>query len=164
MKNSGGYTLIELVVVTVVVTIIASFGLHAASKVIESAHLDATVEDMKVLAHAAHIAQSLPGGDAFTNVNTTLIAGLLDAHDINISGLSSTHNKQNHWGENYTVTTSTQLPKVTVTVPLENINPFGTKATPSGSSTILNLWHRPSTTNSQILNQSLANKRIMYQE
>lgn len=164
MRREKGFTLIELIVTTLVLTLLAGFGLSVGFNVLQSVRLDATVEEMRSLSHAAYVAKNLPGGGAYNNVNTSIMAGLLNSHDANFTNIPSTSDLKTFWGNNYKITTSGRFSRVSTTVPLQNINPFGTEAVPSGSNTVLHVWHRPSHNNGQHLNSSLANKRIMYQE
>lgn len=158
-----GYTLVELMVVTVVLSILVAVGMPVVRNVIESHRILSTVETMKVLAATADVARRLPGGDNFTNVPTSNIATLLNTYDVNSLGLSNSP-LQTYWGTTYLLTTTGQHAIVRVSIPLRNINPFETIATPSGASTSLLLSHQPQGVNRSSVVTSKYNKHHLYLE
>ncbi|MDX1750979.1 MAG: prepilin-type N-terminal cleavage/methylation domain-containing protein [Methylophaga sp.] len=158
-----GFTLVELLIVTLVLSILATIGTPVIKDVIETKRVNATVETMKALAAAADIARQLPGGDGFIDAPTSVIANLLNAYDENSLGLTSTP-LLTHWGTSYLIDTTGQYATVRTSIPLRDINPFETVSTPAGSSTILLVSHQPQGVNRALAITSKYNKKHLYLE
>lgn len=158
-----GFTLIELILATLVLSVLALVGMPVISNVVESHRVNATVETMKALAASADVARRLPGGDNYTNVSTNVIAQILNTYDANALGLSNTP-MQTHWGTAYQITTTGQFATVRVSIPLSNLNPFETIATNSGSNTLLLVSHQPQGKNRALVTGSKYNKHYLYLE
>jgi prepilin-type N-terminal cleavage/methylation domain-containing protein len=158
-----GYTLVELLVVTVVLSIIATLGMPVIKDVMESHRVISTVETMKALAASADVARRLPGGDNFTNASTSDIAALLNNYEANSQGLTNSP-LQTYWGTSYLITTTGQYAIVRVSIPLRDINPFETIAMSAGASTTLLVSHKPRGVNRSSVITSIYNKRHLYLE
>lgn len=158
-----GYTLVELMVVTVLLSILAAIGVPAVKKVMDSHRVLSTVETMKALAATADVARRLPGGDNFSEVATSDIAALLNSYDVNSLGLTNTP-LQTYWGTNYLITTTGNYASVSVSIPLRNINPFETISTATGASTLVMVSHQPQGTNNSAVVNSRYNKHHLYLE
>lgn len=158
-----GFTLLEMMVVTLMLTVLASFGIPAIKKAVDSHRVIATVEKMKVIAAAADVARRLPGGDGYVSVQTNTISALLNAYDVNTTKMPATP-LQSHWGTNYEVTTTGQYATVSVVIPMRDINPFETIATPNGPATTLLVSHQPESHNRPMVVGSKYNKHHLYME
>ncbi len=158
-----GYTLVELLVVTVLLSILATLGMPVIKEVMESHRVISTVETMKALAASADVARRLPGGDNFTDATTSDIAALLNNYEANSQGLTSSP-LQTYWGTSYLITTTGQYATVKVSIPLRDINPFETIATSAGASTNLLVSYKPRGDNRSSVVTSIYNKRHLYLE
>lgn len=158
-----GFTLLELMIVTLMLSVLAAAGLPAIKDAIDSHRILATVEEMKALAAASDVARRLPGGDNFSDVRTDSIAALLNAYDINSSRIPLTP-KRSHWGTDFRVTTTGQYATVTVSIPLRDIDPFEAISTPNGARTTLLVSHQPQGRNRSVAVGSKYNKHHLYME
>lgn len=158
-----GYTLVELMIVTVMLSILATLGIPVVKDVMESHRVIATVETMKAIAAVADVARRLPGGDTFTDASTSEIADLLNNYEANSLGLTSSP-LQTYWGTTYLITTTGKYATVRVSIPLRDINPFETISTPAGASTSLLVSHQPQGVNRSAVTTSRYIKHHLYLE
>jgi prepilin-type N-terminal cleavage/methylation domain-containing protein len=158
-----GFSLVELIVVMLVISIVASIGFPAGKKMYDSYQVEATVETMKFIAAAADVARQLPGGDTLQNSDTTSVYALLNANQQSLSGIKATP-MINHWGGIYSITTTGKSASVSTTIPIGNTKPFGANSYGDNSQSTLIVSHRSQATNYGALMRSVANKNIMYLE
>lgn len=164
MRTQKGFTITELSIVTVVISILALVALPLSAKIIESHRVEVTVKEMQAIAAAAEIARNMPGGDGYENVDTATIFNLLAAYGYSsVAGLTS-EPKRNYWGGTFMVTTQGKAAKVTTTIPVGKVNPFGANATSSDSQSTLSVSHRGDGSNYGAAMRSVSNKTIMYLE
>jgi len=159
-----GFTLVELLVVLMVLSILAAALMPTAMRSMDSYRVIATVEEMKAIAGFAEIARQLPGGDQFNNTNSMAVASFLESYDIQNIGISAASEKKNPWSQSYLITTTGKAAQVTTTVPLKDINPFEVVANSSGTGTSLTYTHRVSPDNYTRLMHVRGNKHILYLE
>lgn len=159
-----GFTLIELIVTVAVIAIVASIGLPMGKTMMDSYRVEATIEDMKVVAAAGDVVRQLPSGNTLNKVQTTVIGNRLNARDINTIGISATTPMRSHWGTPYLVTTTNKRALVEVTIPIAGMNPFQVKASPSGGGTLLQLEHQPLGMHHAELAGIKAKKKLLYLE
>lgn len=158
-----GFTIAELLIVIVVLSILSLAGMPVIRDVVDSNRILATVESMEAIAAAADVARRLPGGDSFNNVTTNNIAVLLNTYDVNPTGIPLSP-MTSHWGTNYTVNTTGQYATVSVSLPFRDISPFGSKSVSNGPNTTLLVSHKPQGTNRPVIDKALYNKKNLYLE
>lgn len=158
-----GFTLLELLIVLLAISVLATAGAAAINGMIESHRVISTVEKMKVIAAASDVARRLPGGDTFNSVRTDTIAALLDAYDVNTTQMSLSP-MQTYWGNDFVVTTTGAFATVSANIPLRDIEPFEAVATPNGTDTILLVSHQPQGRNRPVVIGSKYNKHHLYME
>ncbi|MAX51854.1 MAG: hypothetical protein CMH22_07710 [Methylophaga sp.] len=163
MKQQG-FTLVELLIVLMVITVLSAALMPIASRSMDSYRVTTTIEEMKAIAGFAERARQLPGGDKFNNANTKTVASFLESYDVTNIGISATSEKKNHWSESYLITTTGKAAQVTTTVPLKGITPFEVNAKSSGTGTSLTYTHRVSPDNYTRLMHLRGNKHILYLE
>ena len=95
MKQQG-FTLVELLIVLMVITVLSAALMPIASRSMDSYRVTTTIEEMKAIAGFAERARQLPGGDKFNNANTKTVASFLESYDVTNIGISATSEKKNH--------------------------------------------------------------------
>jgi prepilin-type N-terminal cleavage/methylation domain-containing protein len=158
-----GFSLIELILVMLVISIVATIGFPAGKKMYDSYQVEATVETMKFIAAAADIARQVPGGDTLENADTTSVYALLVSNQQSLNGIEATP-MINYWGGIYSITTTGKSASVSTTIPIGNKQPFGAISYGSNSHSTLIVRHSSQATNHGALMRSVANKNIMYLE
>lgn len=150
MRREAGYTLLEIMIVLVILSILTGMGVGLISSMESRGDLELVVEEMRELTALAEQARILPGGANFIRATTAQVATLVDSQGGAIGSTSKTIDRVSPYGDKYYITTQGKVTGIVETdVDLPGFSPVGLGSKPIGGKSRIMASHRPRYSNAQ---------------